>query len=231
MRSLVFAALLAVALPVTAQTVPARGTDATFDVAAWNVEWFGSTSNGPGNESVQQANVLQTIREAEIDVWILEEIASRAAFSTLLRNLGSEWEGTTVSAGSSQEIAVVYRTSVLPDASVDIALTNLDSPFSNSDGNLFGGRPPLRLQGTVTLPGRAPMPVMVLGVHLKAQDDADSYNKRQASAAALKDYIDGLMSNVARYVLPRLKTGKLAEYQKRIPAETPATPLGAGPRI
>src|SRR4051812_10581140 len=35
----------------------------------------------------------------------------------------------------------------------------------------------------------------------------------------------------ARYVLPRLKTGKLAEYQKRIPAETPATPLGTGPRI
>jgi alkanesulfonate monooxygenase len=35
----------------------------------------------------------------------------------------------------------------------------------------------------------------------------------------------------ARHVLPRLKTGKLAEYQKRIPAETPATPLGAGPRV
>jgi alkanesulfonate monooxygenase len=35
----------------------------------------------------------------------------------------------------------------------------------------------------------------------------------------------------ARYVLPRLKTGKLAEYQNRIPPTTPATPLGAGPRL
>jgi alkanesulfonate monooxygenase len=35
----------------------------------------------------------------------------------------------------------------------------------------------------------------------------------------------------ARHVLPRLKTGKLAEFQNRIPRETPATPLGTGPRV
>jgi alkanesulfonate monooxygenase len=35
----------------------------------------------------------------------------------------------------------------------------------------------------------------------------------------------------AKYVLPRLKTGKLAEYQNRIPSEVPATPLGTGPRV
>jgi alkanesulfonate monooxygenase len=32
-------------------------------------------------------------------------------------------------------------------------------------------------------------------------------------------------------VLPRLKTGKLAAYQNRIPATIPPTPLGAGPRL
>jgi alkanesulfonate monooxygenase len=35
----------------------------------------------------------------------------------------------------------------------------------------------------------------------------------------------------AKYVLPRLKTGKLAEHQNRIPKDMPATPLGAGPRV
>ncbi len=35
----------------------------------------------------------------------------------------------------------------------------------------------------------------------------------------------------ARYVLPKLKTGKLAVLQNRIPPSIPATPLGTGPRI
>jgi alkanesulfonate monooxygenase len=35
----------------------------------------------------------------------------------------------------------------------------------------------------------------------------------------------------AKYVLPRLKTGKLAEHQNRVPSEVPATPLGTGPRV
>ena len=35
----------------------------------------------------------------------------------------------------------------------------------------------------------------------------------------------------ARYVLPKLKTGKLAALQNRIPDGVPATPLGTGPRI
>jgi alkanesulfonate monooxygenase len=35
----------------------------------------------------------------------------------------------------------------------------------------------------------------------------------------------------AKHVLPRLKTGKLAAYQNRIPKDTPTTPLGVGPRI
>ncbi|MEQ1854020.1 MAG: alkanesulfonate monooxygenase, partial [Chthoniobacteraceae bacterium] len=35
----------------------------------------------------------------------------------------------------------------------------------------------------------------------------------------------------ARHVLPRLKTCKLAVAQGRVPSATPATPLGAGPRV
>lgn len=35
----------------------------------------------------------------------------------------------------------------------------------------------------------------------------------------------------ARYVLPRLKTGKLSVLQNRVPANIPATPLGAGARV
>ena len=35
----------------------------------------------------------------------------------------------------------------------------------------------------------------------------------------------------AKHVLPRLKTGKLAQFQNRIPEQVPPTPLGTGPRV
>lgn len=36
---------------------------------------------------------------------------------------------------------------------------------------------------------------------------------------------------VGKYILPRFKTGKLADLQGRIPRETPPTPLGSGVRV
>jgi alkanesulfonate monooxygenase len=36
---------------------------------------------------------------------------------------------------------------------------------------------------------------------------------------------------VGKYILPRFKTGKLADLQGRIPRETPPTPLGSGVRL
>jgi sulfoquinovose monooxygenase len=35
----------------------------------------------------------------------------------------------------------------------------------------------------------------------------------------------------AKHVLPRLKTGKLAQFQNRIPRDVPPTPLGTGTRV
>jgi len=54
--------LLLLSLPATAQTVPPVGSDATFDVATWNVERFDE-----GGQT-QFDRVLAVISQAEIDL-------------------------------------------------------------------------------------------------------------------------------------------------------------------
>ena len=47
------------------QTIPVVGTDGALEVATWNIEWFGSTSNGPGNDAGKQdpKGALQGLHE------------------------------------------------------------------------------------------------------------------------------------------------------------------------
>ncbi|HSG49401.1 MAG TPA: hypothetical protein VLA43_16395, partial [Longimicrobiales bacterium] len=47
--------------------VPARGSAATFDVATWNVEWFGDPGNGPDDEGLQLQRVREVVSGADLD--------------------------------------------------------------------------------------------------------------------------------------------------------------------
>ena len=52
------------------------GTDATLDVATWNIEWFGASYNGPSDDAVQVQNVADIVLGTGIDLWAVQEIAS-----------------------------------------------------------------------------------------------------------------------------------------------------------
>ena len=53
------------------------GSDATLDVATWNIEWFGSSSNGPSNDDLQVQNVVDIMLGSGIDIWAVQEIANQ----------------------------------------------------------------------------------------------------------------------------------------------------------
>src|SRR5690606_9199308 len=55
-----------------AQTIPPKGTGATFDVATWNIEWFGG-GPGPSDNERQLDNVEAVIEASQIDLWALQE--------------------------------------------------------------------------------------------------------------------------------------------------------------
>ena len=75
-----------------AQGVPGKGSVNTFDIATWNIEWFGAP-NDPSDDELQINNVLNVFRNSDIDLWALQEISDDSDFTRILDSLGSRYSG------------------------------------------------------------------------------------------------------------------------------------------
>jgi endonuclease/exonuclease/phosphatase family metal-dependent hydrolase len=172
-------------------TVPAKGTATTLDFGNWNLEWFGSTSNGPTNESLQLSNVRDVLQGADLDIWGLEEVVSTTSFNSLKSQLpgyaGLLADDATVTSGKSyyttseQKVGILYKTSVASVLSARVILTTNDYDFA--------GRPPLEVKLRVSLNGRTE-DIVVIVLHAKAFDDTTSWQRRANASVALKSYLD-----------------------------------------
>jgi endonuclease/exonuclease/phosphatase family metal-dependent hydrolase len=158
------------------QTVTPVGGDATFDVAAWNIENL--TNSDP-----QMANAVATMQQAQVDLWSIEEITSPAVFSVLLSRLGDSWAGQ-LSTSQNVYTAFYYRKDVV---SIRTAKTILSPDFDFE----FAGRPPLLMDIDVTLPDTTTR-VTVVSLHMKCCSDLTSLSRREAAAVALKNRLDFL---------------------------------------
>ncbi|WP_170319763.1 lamin tail domain-containing protein [Polyangium spumosum] len=174
-----------------AYTVPARGTAATLDVAGWNLEWFGDSSRGPSNDTLQRQNAYDVIRGADMDLWGVQEIVSVSQWNTLksqltgyagfLSNDPIVTSGSSYYTSSEQKLGFLYKTSVASLKSARLILT-----ANNYD---FAGRPPLEVKLSVTLNGKGE-DLVVIVLHMKAMSDSTSYQRRLAASNALKSYLD-----------------------------------------
>jgi endonuclease/exonuclease/phosphatase family metal-dependent hydrolase len=177
-----------------AVTIPARGTATTLDFGNWNIEWFGDTSNGPSNETLQQSNVRDVINGADLDIWGLEEVVSVTAFNNLksqlpgyagfLANDPSVLNGAAYYSDFSnteQKVGILYKTSVASVLGAKVILTANDYDFA--------GRPPLEVKLRVSLNGRTE-DIVVIIFHAKAGSDSTSWQRRFNASAALKTYLD-----------------------------------------
>jgi len=175
--------------------LPDGGTPAaTFplSVGNWNIEWFGDTTYGPQDDPLQLANVQAVIADAGVDVWGLGEIVSTAQFNALKARLPG-YDGfladdsTRVSSGSGyytaneQKLGILFKSDVVRVLRAEVVLGERDYDFA--------GRPPLRVDLRITQGGTS-VDVTALVVHLKATANAESYERRRASAGWLKDYLD-----------------------------------------
>lgn len=171
-------ALLA-AVPAWGQELPAVGFDTTFETATWNVEWFGSRSQGPSDDTLQLQNVLRVLRAAQIDLWALQEVDDEDAFWTLVDSLGAGWRGELSTNSSNFRQGFIYRTDV-----VFVTQKRTLTKFSN-----FAGRPPLQIEADVMLPSGSRR-IVLITLHMKAFDDATSYETRDDAADELKLHLD-----------------------------------------
>ena len=201
--ALLAVAAAALSLSVSAQTIPARGAEGTFDVATWNLEFFGEPSQGP-SDATQLRNVVAVMEQAEIDLWALQEVVDQTEWSDLLSQLQDDGYsgrlGPSVSSTPTfdQKLGFIYNTSVVQVVGTKTILSDYDYEF--------GYRPPFEMQARVTVDGVA-RTVYVITFHAKASTGSQDYARRLAAAEALKEYVD------ARSVLgPVILLGDFNDY-------------------
>ena len=210
MRALALLAALVWAASLSAQTTPTitpRGGDATLDVAAWNVEFFGTTSptdqnDTSPNDAFQFVHVEAAVTQSEIDVWGFQEVSDGDDFQRLIEAVEDDGYAGVIGPNVStpnrpfdQKLAFVYNASLLSDVSASTLFEG--QPGASFE---FAGRLPLELKATVTVDGQA-REVRFITIHAKASRDPDSYERREDGAARLKAYTDGLLAQGVRVVV------------------------------
>jgi len=178
------------ALQVEVDREAVKGASNTLDIASWNIEWFGDTSNGPSDETLQRENAYDVISGADMDIWGVAEIVSTSAFNTLKSQLGysgflandsSVTNGSAYYSSSEQKVGILYKSSIASVQDARIILT--------SSNDAFAGRPPLQVTLRVTIGGYTE-DIVVIVLHAKCCDDTTSWTRRQTAANALKSYLD-----------------------------------------
>lgn len=176
------------------QPVPARGAAATLDVATWNLFWFGSVPNGPGDEARQLTNVRDIMAGLDMDLWSVQEVTSPSQFAALVAQLPGYGgllandplvvDGATYYSdfdGEEQKVGLIYKTSVATVRSAGVVLGAHDDDFA--------GRPPVEVELSVTVDGTT-LELIVILLHAKAGTGQPDWERRQAAAVALKAYLD-----------------------------------------
>lgn len=158
--------------PPQSGVVPAIGSAATLDLACWNIENFPQVVQTP-------SDVADLITSLDLDVVVVEEIASEDAWAELLARL-PRYAGVLsthrYTATSYQKIGIIYRVETVSIDQVELLF--------QTDGNAFP-RPPLRAHLHFADGVHAPVDLELVGLHLKAGVAPEDIARRQAAIVAL----------------------------------------------
>lgn len=182
--TLLFFCLFTFCSSISAQSVVNIGNENTLEIATWNIEWFGNSSNGPSNDALQLQNVAQIIAESGIDLWGVQEIADATDFETLLDDLGDNFDGFLATNSVEQKVGFVFNT--------DVIRIRQSRHILESFAFEFASRPPLQLEAEVTLPSGSTTVTFIV-LHMKAFSDPDSYARRVDASTRLKNHIDFIL--------------------------------------
>jgi endonuclease/exonuclease/phosphatase family metal-dependent hydrolase len=170
-----------------AAAIPPFGSADTFDVATWNIEWFGSTHEGPSDEARQLAGARALVASLEIDLWAVEEVVSQDHFADLLAGLPYQGllasdpvvEGGSAYGSGEQKVGIIFRPDQLEVVSARTILREHSWDFA--------GRPPLEVALRDTAGSGDVFHVIVL--HAKASRGFADWQRRQRGALALADHL------------------------------------------
>ncbi|WP_338873119.1 putative Ig domain-containing protein [Myxococcus stipitatus] len=167
-------------------------TEGLFTVGHWNIEWFGADGFGPPDEP-QIAHARDILNNSGANLWGLVEMVDTQDFNTLKSQLHS-YQGFLandplyVSNAGTWYSSSEQKPGILYDSSLTFVSASL---ILTQHANLFAGRPPLRVDFTTSIHGVS-TPLVVIVLHMKAFDDATSYQRRQGASIELKSYLDAM---------------------------------------
>jgi len=172
--------LLCLGLPAFSQSFDdlSFGTDSTFEVATWNIEWF------PKNGQVTVNYVIDIIEALDIDLLAIQEVDEINDFEQLVDSLDA-YDGYLESSWFAG-LAYIYKTEVMQiDTIYQIYTTSQYwSPFP---------RAPMVMDLTFM-----DQRIIIINNHFKccgdgvmdSGDDSDEETRRYIASNLLKDYID-----------------------------------------
>lgn len=156
--------------------------DQTFDVVTWNVEWFGSSGNGPSDLDLQMNNVISVVETIDADLYALQEISSETRFLALVDSL-EDYSGFWANySNQTQNTAYLFKSSVI---------NSFDQGFLEAGQQTYDWafRLPLFFEFDATVEGITRR-IYAYNVHAKALADEESYDRRTLASVRLKDYLD-----------------------------------------
>ncbi len=163
--------------------IPAFGTDTTFEMITWNIEWF------PKNGQTTMDYVSEIIEDLEVDLISMQELDDTIAFKSMLSGMNN-YEGYFKS-GYFAGLAYIYNFGVLEIDSIYEIYTTQPywRPFPRSPMVME-----LRFKGEKFI---------IINNHFKCcgdgildeSDDWDEEKRRMDASNLLRDYIDANFSN------------------------------------
>ncbi len=179
-------------LPRFAQDIPGVSTfvipyenisrSLTFETVTWNIEWFGSPTNGPLDRDLQLRNAARVIRTIDADLYALQEISDNTYFRGLLDTLGAGWKGFVAPIVQTQRTAYIYKTATIDSVSAGFTFTT---------GDWANGRWPYEFVFDATVSGITRR-IHAVNIHGKATqtNPINDYNRRLADSQQLKAWAD-----------------------------------------
>jgi len=151
------------------------GTDATFDIATWNIEQF------PLEGRTTVSYVAQLIKDMDLDMYGLQEINDINYFHALLDSLPGYTGFVSSLPSQILKLAIIYKKDMI----------SITTPFQIYTDDWYAfPRPPLVTYVEVRQQNQVVFDFTLIINHLKAFGDDTSIDRRQDACEKLENYID-----------------------------------------
>ncbi len=160
--------------------VPAVGSDATLDIATWNIQLFPKDPATP-------ALAADLITSLALDVVVIEEITDEQAWIELDQRLPlheARLSPHVYSTNNYQKLGVLYRRDLVTSGTLRLLGAGDGYPFPRPLIQL-----PITIHSGVNDGVHAPMTIDLIGVHLKAGVSTEDRDRRREAMIKIDDML------------------------------------------